>query len=382
MSQTTYTPSIIVPYANVNKTYETLDLISQAASLVPSTSNAAIINQWITKMIRTKTPTSGVQPFWSNVNRYTTLTTIVGASYIGGVTAQDGRVFMSGFGLTNTGVFNNITRSFTTISGSPTGFAGGVLLPNGIIMLTPYAATVIGLINPVLNTYTAGPSGVTNYMGACLLPDGRVVMSPTGSQKLIGVYNPATNTFTSYTGNGWQGVGTTYPYDGVCLIPDGRAIFAPTNGLSHIGIFNYLTNSFTSVPTTVGQSLSSPVYHPNGNVYMSPQATPNIGIFNTRSNVFTTFSGITTGLRGSCLLPDGRIMFSPVSGSITFTNIYNPYTNSLTTITGLPVNSFLGCTVLQDGRVLMVPWSSALGIISGGIPPSPDMTVHPFFNKF
>jgi streptogramin lyase len=205
-------------------------------------------------------------------------------------------------------------------------------------------------------------------------------MSPTGNQKWIGVYNPITNTFTSYTGNGWQGVGVTYPYDGACLIPDGRVIFAPGNGFAHIGIFDYLTNSFTSVPTA-SQNLSSPVYHPNGNVYMSPNGTPNIGIFNTLSNVFTTFSGITTGLRGSLLLPDGRIMFSPF-GAITFTNIYNPYTNTLSTITGLPSASTFGCVLLRDGRVLMVPNTTSLGIVSGGIPPHPDMCVHPFFNKY
>jgi hypothetical protein len=378
---TTYTPSTIVPDATVNNTYETLDLISQAASLAPSTSNAAIINQWITKMIRTKTPTSGDQPFWSNVSRYSNVVTIPAYGYIGGVTAQDGRVFMTAFGGTNTGVFNPKTNSYTTISGVLQGYAGGVLLRDGRIMLTPYSpATNIGLINPVTMTYTSGPAA-TNYMGACLVPDGRVVMSPTGNQKWIGVYNPITNTFTSYTGNGWQGVGVTYPYDGACLIPDGRVIFAPGNGFAHIGIFDYLTNSFTSVPTA-SQNLSSPVYHPNGNVYMSPSNVANIGIFNTVSNTFTTFSGITTGLRGSCLLPDGRIMFSPVGSNITFTNIYNPYTNSLTTVTGLPINSFLGCTVLRDGRVLMIPWSVSLGIISGGIPPHPDMCVHPVFNKF
>jgi hypothetical protein len=377
---TTYTPSTIVSDATAKNTYETCDLISQAASLVPSGSNAAIINQWLTKIIGTKTPTSGVQPFWSNVNRYTLLRTVTSANYVSGVTAQDGRVFMPAFSATNTGVFNPRTNSFTTISGSPTGFAGGVLLQDGRILLVPYLpAAVIGLINPVTNTYTAGPAA-TRYLGGCLLPDGRVLLSPTDSQKWIGVYNPVTNIFTSYTANGWQGAGVTYPYDGACLIPDGRVILGPHNGLQHIGIFNYLTNSFTSVPTT-SQNLSSPVYHPNGNVYMSPNGTPNIGIFNTRSNVFTTFSGITTGLRGSRLLSDGRIIFSS-GGAITFTNIYNPYTNTLSTITGLPSASTFGCVLLQDGQVLMVPASTSLGIISGSVPPHPDMCIHPFFNKY
>jgi streptogramin lyase len=363
-----------VSFGNIqvsNVSYQT-DLISQAAALTPSTSNAAIIQQWIQKSL--------VQPaYWSNSCTYSTITTITAGNYIGGVLSQDGRVFMTSWSATHTGVFNPATNSFTTVSGSPAGFAGGVLLQDGRIFLTPYTATVIGLINPVTNTYSSGPAA-TNYLGACLLPDGRVVMSPTGDQKSIGVYNPNTNLFTSYTGNGWQGVGAIYPYDGACLLPDGRVVFVP-NAVNHVGIFNSLTNSFTSFTFSDTPGYSSGVYHPNGNVYFAGNGVTNMGIFNTVTNSFTTFSGVSSGFRGLCLLADGTIIFSPW-GAITYTNIFNPYTNTLSTITGLLSSGYLGCTLLPDSRVLMIPWSTALGVVTQGPPVSTERCLHPFFNKF
>jgi hypothetical protein len=364
-----------VSFGNIqvsNVSYQT-DLISQAAALTPSTSNAAIIQQWIQKSL---VPSS----YWSLPIIYSTISTIIAGGYIGGVLAQDGRVFMPGYNSTNTGVFNPATNLFTTITGSPTGYAGGVLLQDGRIFLTPYGATVIGLINPITNTYTTGPAA-TLYMGACLLPDGRVVMSPQASQKWIGVYNPDTNLFTSYTGNGWQGVGTTYPYDGACLLPDGRVVFAPS-AVNHVGIFNSLTNSFTSFTFTGTPGYSSGVYHPNGNVYFSGSAVTNIGIFNTVTNSFTTFSGVINGFRGVCLLADGTLLFSPVG--TTYTNIFNPYTNTLSTITGFSTTGYLGCTLLPDSRVLMIPsgTTTTLGVVTQGPPVSAERCLHPFFNKF
>jgi hypothetical protein len=373
MSETLYSQPINVDTISTGNIAIQTDLLSQWLYLTPNAATANTITAGLARFCNTYTQNDA---FWSNVSRYTTLSTITAGNYIGGVTAHDGRIFMPSYGATNTGVFNPRTNSFTTISGSPINFFGGVLIPDGRIVLVPNSATVIGLINPVTSTYTAGPSALGVHAGGCLLPNGTVFLSPAGATTCrYGIYNPTTGVYTSYTTNGWAG------YEGAVLVPDGRVIMVPTN-VSNLGIYNFNTNSYSTINISPYTGYSTAVYHPNGNVYFAPWTATNIGIFNTTTNSFSTRSGITAGQRGSCLLPDGRIMFSPGQTAITFTNIYNPYTNTLSTITGLPINSFIGCTLLQDGRVLLVPWSTSLGIVTQcqGVPS--DFTLHPFFNKF
>lgn len=383
MSVTTYSSSLSVDNITVSNTYESCDLISKAASLVPSTVNASIINQWLTKTIK---PTS----FSSNLFLYSTLFNISAATvyYSTGILAQDGRFFFPSYGQTNVGVYNPKTKSFTTISGaSSAAYFGGTLMQDGRIFLSSYGATRVGLVNPITNVFTSGPAYNASpgnlWTGCCTAPDGRVVQAAAAENKYaVGVYDPVTNTFTSFTGNGWQGAGTTYPYDGATLIPDGRIIFSP-HGVNHIGIFNYLTNSFTSFTFAGTSGFSGGVYHPNGNVYFScDNGTGGIGIFNTVTNSFTTQPGTTNGFRSLCLLPDGRIFLAPSNSAYTFTNIFNPYTGVITTVTGIPTGGSIGCNPMSNGNVLLPPWAKVqFGIISGSVATSSEFYTHPFYNR-
>jgi hypothetical protein len=100
-------------------------------------------------------------------------------------------------------------------------------------MLVPLNYASIGIYNPATNTYSNGPTvvGGGKFLGGVLLPDGRVMLVPWGYAS-IGIYNPATNTYSdgpTITGTG--------KFIGGVLLPDGRAMLVPWNYAS-IGILS------------------------------------------------------------------------------------------------------------------------------------------------
>jgi hypothetical protein len=100
---------------------------------------------------------------------------------------------------------------------------------------------------------------------------------------------------------------------------------------------------------------------PDGRVVLVPYTGTSIGIFNTITNTFATISvgAITTdAYNGGVLLQDGRVVFVP--RSFAGIGIFNPSNNTYSTVaTGsLPGVAYLYGTLLQDGRVLFIPTNS------------------------
>ena len=115
-----------------------------------------------------------------------------------------------------------------------------MLLPDGRVVFVPSKTANIGLYDPVINKFTPGPSAGDagssdfKYTGGVLLSDGRVVFVPWSTSNMaprttanIGLYEPATNKFTSGPSAGSGGL-----YQGGVLLLDGRVVFVPTN--SHV----------------------------------------------------------------------------------------------------------------------------------------------------
>ena len=282
-------------------------------------------------------------------------------------------------------VYDGLTYSTVAASGV-SGFAyiGGVLVPDGRVIFVPSSSTVIGVFNPATNIYST-ISGVTvsgAYWGGVLLPDGRVVFVPTSATN-IGLFNPATNTYSTILG-----LPGSDAYVSGTLLSDGRVVFVPSNA-STIGLFNPVTNTYSTIlaGATGNNAYRGGVLLPDGRVVFVPYNATSIGIFNPATNTYSTISGApgTQAYVGGAVLPDGRVVFVP--NGVTTIGIFNPVTNTYSTILGLPGgNAYYGAVLLPDGRIIFVPSTVAtVGILNTAQslrPPPLELCYHPCFNKF
>jgi streptogramin lyase len=364
--------------------YFPVDAIQQAPFLSPSPANAPLIKAWMNEIVITSSPVTGLSPFWSSALSYSTIAGAPGNyAYNGGVLLPDGRVVFVPYNATTIGLYNPATHAYSTIAAGAPGnaaYAGGVLLPDGRVVFVPSNATTIGLFNPTTNTYStiaAGAPGTLAYFGGYLLSDGRVLFAPRRATT-IGFFNPSNNTYSTLSG-----LPGNDAYIGGVLLPDGRVVFVPFSG-STIGLFDPITNTYSTVSiSSVSAAYIGGVLLPDGRVVFIPFTSSVIGIFDPATNIFRTVSGLIGGAYYcGTLLPDGRVLFIPYSSSVF--GLFNPTTNSFTTLSGAPgVDAYSAGVLLPDGRVVLVPLlSSVIGIFHQSIPASPEMCLHPFFNKF
>jgi streptogramin lyase len=124
----------------------------------------------------------------------------------------------------------------------------------------------------------------------------------------------------------------------------------------------YTEISYTR-PTT--SAYEGGVLLPDGRVVFVPRAATMIGIFNPTTNTYSTVPGAPggTAYRGGVLLPDGRVVFVP--NSATAIGIFNPNTNTYSTASTANYTSpttfaYLGGVLLPDGRVVFVPYNATM----------------------
>mgnify|MGYP003327927691 CR=1 FL=1 len=397
MSETLYYPTATT-LLNSNTTVTgnatvLLDVTDQGAYLVPSTSNAAVIQQWMQRTIN-----NYKNNFYSNAKTYSTVSA-TNCQYIGGTVIPDGRVVMGPWSTANIGIFTPSTNSYTTVaftSGS-TGstidqFYGSVLAPDGRVIFVPSTASCIGIYNPANNTWsTTGALGATTHKFSCgaVGPDGNVWFFPD-NVTYYGYFNPSTNIFTSITPTG-----STLPAGsgliGGVITPSGL-IVQPVGGYpstTYMGVYNIKTNVFTTYPT--GLSVFSGIFTgavnlPDGRVACIPRglSPANLGLFNPNTGAFSSITGPTSTTQNyiqGCLLPDGRVFCAPANSTSAL--IFDPVAGTYTTLTGFPGgNAYNGATLLPDGRVLLVPIGvNTVGLISGLNRPVPrEFCLSPFFN--
>jgi len=223
--------------------------------------------------------------------------------------------------------------------------------------------------NPVYGNVAIGPKGSSDYSGSVLLPDGRVLFVPTNASN-VGIYNPATLTFSAIVPVGMSGFAGQFRC-GV-LIPNGNVVFVPWNS-SNIGMFNPLTYAYSNVAVGAQPATScfqGAVLSPTGNVVMIPRNSANIGIFNPTTRALTNvgpIAGQSIGLFGSgVLLPNGNVVMSPLTsgGNI---GVYNTASYVATGFTN--VQTFIGTgnfetTVLApNGNVIMPPSTASNALV-------------------
>lgn len=313
-------------------------------------------------------------------------------------------------------------------------YKGGVLLPDGRVLFVPYRSPTIGLYDPANNTFMVGPNvtkvngslpagGGSLFDGGVLMPDGRVLFVPEGSPT-IGLYDPTTNTFTvgpNVTSGRISGKwsGEVFDGSGGVMLPDGRVLLVP-NLSEQLGLYDPATNTFTvgpDVPTSWSGSgwynnYAGGVLLPNGQVVLVPRSAQCIVIYDPAKNAIQArqVSGDSVQpnkFAGGVLLPDGRVLFAPMDGpddktSYGHVGLYDPATGNYTT--GPQVQGgescsgtmrFCGAVLLPNGRVVFVPHCSAtVGwydpgdspaqayALSQPLPPSWNALLLPYYNKY
>lgn len=143
-------------------------------------------------------------------------------------------------------------------------------------------------------------------------------------------------------------------------------------------ISHYYSNVFTRQPWwsttsspsvsyvyTQGQTgFSSSVLMPDGRVVFVPSTSRNIGIFDTKTSLYSNLvpTGLTASASGwgwnsGVLLPNSNIAFIP--GSNNYIGIYNPYLNTIS-LGPLIVTSdaFRGGVLLPNGNVVCIPYNT------------------------
>jgi len=375
--------------------YYNEDLFKRGPYLLPTPSNAATIQAWISA-----TCNAASQPaksWWatSPVPVYGNVAVGPVGGFQGSVLLPDGRVLLAPWA-SNVGIYNPFTGLFSSVvpSGAriPFGVAiSPVLLPTGNVVFIPQSATAnIITYNPLTlvasNSYFIGAS----FSAAVLDPTGNVTMMSLTTNSNVGSYNPILNTYSNIVRIGNDGSILS-----AVLLPNGNVVGVPT-GNSNIIQYNPLTN-----PPTVSNSVAvgaagvgkfrGGVLAPNGNVVMiasSGTGNSNIGVFNPTALTFTnviTNTGISAFI-GGVLLPNGNVIMAPFTSSNIgmFDPVALTYSNCAASGTGSSsVYGFTGATLLPSGQVVFSPYNSAnVGVLNTMVPAPKEFCLSPYFNKY
>jgi len=334
------------------------------------------------------------------------LTTPTGAypgtsdAHQGGVLLLDGRVFCVPMGSTVARIYDPVTDTLITPSGTYGGssdHSGAILLPNGRVYCVPQNITIARIYDPATNTLStpAGtfPAGAAKYAGGVLLSDGRVFCVPR-QFATARIYDPVNNDLTTPSG--------TYNADpegsrfGATLLLDGRVFMAPEAVPNATFVIYSPFNDTLTTPlgTYIPPSgFESCVLMPDGRVFCVPDESV-VGqalIYNPTTNIITTPNMQGKDYTGGCLLPDGRVFCAPAGPTGGGTaRVYDPISNTTTTPTGTVwtlagYNGFIGAVLMQNGNVFMVPGWSTRAVIAKisytGPNFSPALINGPFYNK-
>lgn len=187
-------------------------------------------------------------------------------------------------------------------------------------------------------------------------PDGRVWSFGTNGDNRVYNFNPYTRIINSYTSGASVGNGLL----GGLLLPDGRVCF-PTFFSNLVGILNTATGVFTSytLPTgwPNGFNGGGGALMVNGNVLINNYGIiGNCAVFNTATNTTSNLVSTlgTSGYLGATTDVTGNVVMTGQGNA--FVGVYNPYNGQFSTVTA--PSGFWGCVNLPNGNVLCFPQAS------------------------
>ena len=335
-----------------------------------------------------------------SMNTFTNTITVtrVSGSFVGPVTTTGLDIFSSGsviaknfVGLIDAGSNSIITTGLVTtqqgVQGSINTFANNIST-EGLITGTffgkyngsgPVTSNAAITVSGISNLYTLSSTGSIfvqgtisgNYTGAVQTFGNNIVSTGGLSGNLI------FTRVTAYQNSIVNDAGLSY---GKNMLKSNYGNVASYSNATPIltSIAHYYSNvlsrqpwwSTTSSPTvsymyTQGQTgYASSVLMPDGRVVMVPSTSRSIGIFDTKTNIFSNVvpSGLTASAAGwgwnsGVLLPNSNIAFIP--GSNNYIGMYNPYLNTISLGPLITTSdAFRGGVLLPNGNVLCIPYNT------------------------
>jgi hypothetical protein len=260
--------------------------------------------------------------------------------------------------------FSNLVTKGT--SGS---FAGSVVLNDGRVLFVPFNSTTIGIFNPATNQYSSiTPSGAptftvgNEFIGGVLVPDGDVVFIPYNNSNVC-IFNPSTYAFSNVIRHG----APIPAFFGGCLDPFGNVVCVPASSTSNIGTFDPVLNTFSNVAKpNAGGGFGGGVTLPNGNIVCIPYTNSNIVQFNpytgtvSNSLPYDINTVGTVRFRGGVLGPMGNVNCVPSGTTNSNIGVFNPNTGIFSNIvTNAGGTAFQGGCLLPSGRILFAPLNSS-----------------------
>jgi hypothetical protein len=374
------------------------DLTKSYPHLVPDSTNAASIQNWIST---TCNIASKPRPSYWSTSQEPAYGNVVGGpqnddDYSGGVYLPDGRVLFVPHDASNVGFFNPVNGTFTTVSAagiSTAGakFRGGVLVPNGNVIFVPQSSANVGVYNPVsskfsnIGRYNVGTNG---FESGVLARNGKVIFIPHDSPN-VGIFDYTTLTMSNLAIQGTNQNGFT----GGVLLPNGNVAFIPAYS-RNVGMLSADQSTFSNIgpffTATASTKFTGGTLAPDGNVIMTPGflASANVAVFNptnsTCSNVRTNVVGTDGAFQGAALLPSGNIIFAPcTSRNIgTFDPVLLTYSNLNVVGLSNQIRKFYGATLIPDGRVVFTPMRRPnVCVLSTFVTAPPEFCLSPYFNK-
>jgi len=378
------------PYITVTSSFE--DYTKRAPHLQPTTSNAFVIQNWITISANY---ISSQNSFWAPASRpvFSNVTSGTPGSnaYVGSVSMSDGRTVFIPYGASTFGLFNSATNQYSPITPSgasltPTSgwgnglYFGGVQAPSGNIVCIPHVSGNIGLFEPEGYTFSNAlahncPSGA--FAGGVLDGNSNITMIPYNSLNVC-TYNGSTGLFSNMV----QISSAAPRLVGGVLLPTGNIIGIPF-GTSNLIQYSPTARTFSN--TAIGSGFFGGVLTTNGNVVCVPYTASNVIVLNPTTSVFSNVVTGANGFAGGTLLPNGQIAFTPFTNSNV--GLFNPTTLSLSNILpqqgGPTSNAYFGASLTTDGRLVFCPnQSTNLAMLNTTTPlPSQEFRLVPYLNK-
>jgi hypothetical protein len=335
-----------------------------------------------------------------SMNTFTNTVTVtrVSGSFVGPVATTGIDIFSSGsviaknfIGLVDAGSNSIITTGLVTtqqgIQGSINTFA------NNISTEGPIIGTFFGKYNgngPIVSNANIVVTGISNLF--TLASNGTIFVQGTISGNYTGAVQTFANSISSTGGLSGNLIFTRVTAYQNSIVNDAGISYGKNMLKSNYGnvasygnsapiltsISHYYSNvvsrqpwwSTSSSPTvsyvyTQGQTgYSSSVLMPDGRVVLVPSTSKSIGIFDTKTNLFSnliptglTASGTGWGWNSGVLLPNSNIAFIP--GSNSYIGLYNPYLNTISLGPFISTaDAFRGGILLPNGNVVCIPYNT------------------------
>ena len=351
-----YVNAYNIPLHNLNATASVAGTTTLSANFLThlqSTSNLNVVLKGMTTFVAT------TSSFNRGIN-----------SFRGGVKLADGRYLLPRHNSDTTIIYNYKENTVKEVGGYGTtgsAFWGSILLSNNSVFSVPYnnSKAIVFNVNATSTDETEEinwPSFVTGaFIGGTLLSNGNVLLSPYNMLS-AGIYNPRTKTAINVAMAAGYSAQDVY---GCCASPNGKVLFVPYNSLNFMVYKNSKVEKLTGPVAPGNEAFRGAVLLKNGEILCVPYNSSKAAIYNPDTDAVrytsTVFPGEESYETGT-LLPDGRVFLCPAKESTPA--IFNPIDETLEIINfPVTVNSYYGCSLIEDNRILIFPRDSNTGAI-------------------